>query len=72
MLGQSALGMLIDGGRASNRAAQGERVLRQFAELNRIAAEDGVKPRFVFAHIPSPHGPYVLDEQCQVRAETDL
>lgn len=40
-----------------------ERVRFQFDQLERLARERGGAPRFVFAHILSPHGPYVFDRR---------
>jgi hypothetical protein len=65
-LAHSALGMLIDGDQRIALGARGDRVIRQFDEIKRLAAESGVQPRLVFAHVPSPHAPYVLDSDCRV------
>lgn len=44
-----------------SHAAHRERVKYAFEELQRLPAEPG--PKFVFAHILSPHPPYVFDAQ---------
>jgi phosphoglycerol transferase MdoB-like AlkP superfamily enzyme len=42
----------------------------QFDKLPKIAKLKG--PKFVFAHIISPHGPYVLNEKCENIMWTDI
>ena len=40
---------------------QRTRIARSFGELAVIAASESNRPRFVFAHIPSPHPPWVYN-----------
>ena len=46
---------------------QAQRVLAQMKALRTIAASPADAPLFVFAHVPAPHAPYVLDRQCGIR-----
>lgn len=46
-----------------------ERVIFQFDKLSKIAELPG--PKFIFAHIISPHGPYVFDATCGDLSATD-
>ena len=70
-LAQTALGAVIDKVTGVNWAPQGERVLRQVQQLKLLAADASASPRFVFAHIPSPHVPYALDDTCAIRTDID-
>jgi hypothetical protein len=54
---------------AGYRTAAYERILFQFDQLGRLGAEPG--PKFVFAHILSPHGPYVFNRQGHYRTRPD-
>ena len=44
-------------------------MLRQVQQLKVMAGESSARPRFVFAHIPSPHVPYALDDTCSIRSD---
>lgn len=41
------------------------RILFQFQKLEELNDFYSESPKFVFAHILSPHGPYVLDQNCE-------
>ena len=44
-------------------------MFRQVQQLKVMAGESSARPRFVFAHIPSPHVPYALDDTCSIRSD---
>lgn len=45
----------------------GQKVLREMKELEAVSGAKLDKPKFVFAHIDSPHPPHSLDEACQTK-----
>lgn len=47
-----------------------QRILYQFAELPKVENLPG--PKFVFAHILAPHGPYVFDKDCNYTSEDQI
>jgi hypothetical protein len=51
---------------------QRDRIWATFATLGRIAAERPGHPRFVFAHVPSPHPPWVFNADGSPRASADI
>jgi hypothetical protein len=53
-------------------AYQRARIEWDFAALESLAAEDAGRPRFVFAHLPSPHTPWVVDGDGRPVAATNL
>ncbi len=59
----------VDGG--IDHARQCERVLYKFSKLNELTERKG--QFFVFAHMLTPHDPYVFDEQgrCQNKAQSE-
>ncbi len=48
-------------GDGDTRSLKRNSTLYQFEKLEQLAAEDPVRPRFVFAHLTIPHEPYVFD-----------
>jgi hypothetical protein len=53
-------------------AMQRERIEWEFAALERLASEASERPRFIFAHIPAPHRPWVFDAEGRPAREADL
>jgi hypothetical protein len=53
-------------------ASQRDRIDWGFAALEVLAAERRDRPRFVFAHLPSPHTPWVVDANGGPVAATNL
>jgi hypothetical protein len=53
-------------------ALQRERIEWEFAALERLASEASARPRFIFAHIPAPHRPWVFDADGGPAREADL
>jgi hypothetical protein len=43
-----------------------------FESVEELAAERGQRPRFVFAHVPSPHAPWVVNADGSPRVASDL
>jgi hypothetical protein len=58
--GRLALGMLWN---SHSWAGWGDKNLKLFSLLPRIAAERTGKPKFVYAHLLIPHSPYLFDEK---------
>lgn len=48
-------------GDGDTRSLKRNSTLYQFRKLDELAAQDPVRPRFVFAHLTIPHEPYVFD-----------
>lgn len=48
-------------GDVDTRSLKRNSTLYQFRKLDELAAQDPVRPRFVFAHLTIPHEPYVFD-----------
>jgi hypothetical protein len=51
---------------------QRERITGNFAALHRLASESPDHPRFIFAHIPSPHPPWVFHSDGTPRTVPDV
>jgi hypothetical protein len=51
---------------------QRSRIESVFATVEGLAAERPSRPRFVFAHVPSPHGPWVNEADGSPRVVTSL
>lgn len=68
LLARTPLGPLIKRHFGSAFAANG---LRIFERLDELAQSSVPSPRFVFAHVPLPHPPLVLDRRCSVRSEPE-
>jgi Sulfatase len=51
---------------------QRERIESVFESVEGLAAERTPRPRFVFAHVPSPHGPWVQQADGSPRVMTSL
>ena len=66
IVGETPVGRVLAGGQDRSFEAIGVRVLREVDELTRIATEPHSRPRFVFAHLASPHIPYVFDANCRI------
>lgn len=55
---------LLSGAQAEwQHAQQRDRIRGAFASLVALASEDRARPRFVFAHLMTPHAPIVFDAQ---------
>lgn len=53
-------------------ASQRERIERELLAVESLSREDTARPRFVFAHIPSPHRPWVNHADGSPNVATDL
>ena len=51
---------------------QRQRIEAVFGTVERLAADPSPRPRFVFAHVPSPHGPWVSQADGSPREVTSL
>ena len=51
---------------------QRQRIESVFGTVERLAADPSARPRFVFAHVPSPHGPWVSQADGSPRVVTSL
>jgi hypothetical protein len=68
MLAPTAIALDSDAFSASQRA----RIEWMFATLEGLASEARARPQFVFAHVPAPHRPWVVDSDGRPVAATDL
>jgi hypothetical protein len=53
-------------------SSQRDRIDWSFRTLGNLAAEQSSRPRFIFAHIPSPHRPWVVDGAGNATADPGL
>jgi hypothetical protein len=53
-------------------ASQRDRIEWMFATMEGLASEPRARPQFVFAHVPTPHRPWVVDGDGRPVAATDL
>jgi hypothetical protein len=51
---------------------QRQRIESVFDDVERLAAQKSARPKFVFAHVPSPHGPWVQQADGSPRVMTSL
>jgi hypothetical protein len=68
----TAIGGVLTSLGEGNAVGQGYRTLRQVALLKEMAKARPEIPQFVFAHLPAPHPPFVLDAGCAIRPEDEL
>ena len=68
----TAIGGALSSLGEGNAVGQGYRTLRQVALIKQMAKTPTGTPQFVFAHLPAPHPPFVLDAGCAIRPEDGL
>ena len=66
-LSETVVGRLLDPSGTYWLHADAERVKGEIAAVQTLADASFDRPLFVFAHIPSPHAPYVLARDCSER-----
>jgi hypothetical protein len=49
-----------------------ERLLEQQQSLGEIARHSSLAPQFVFMHMPAPHYPFLVDDDCRARSFEDV
>jgi Sulfatase len=52
--------------------SQRDRIESAMSVVEQLASEDSPRPRFIFAHVPSPHRPWVSNADGSPRVATDL
>ena len=62
--GRTLYGRTYPSGDTAGRAIHKQTFLHQFEMLKRISKVQ-ISPKFIFAHVLSPHDPYVVDAKCQ-------
>lgn len=71
LLDGTAIGGIIDAATGGYLASVRTRMLLELRAIRERATAPLAEPEFIFAHLPLPHWPYVLDAQCQPRPEDE-
>ena len=60
-LGRTAIGAIVEAvAPGTLYAQQRDRILETFADIERLATSEDERPRFVFAHLMTPHPPFLF------------
>ena len=65
---RTAIGAVLDSVSPGHLADARARTLAELEALRQVSSEQRSKPQFVFAHVPAPHWPFVLNADCSLRA----
>jgi hypothetical protein len=69
LLSRTAIGSLVDAATGGYLSSVRTRMRLQLDAMLERASTQRERPEFVLVHLPLPHWPYVLDKDCQSRAE---
>jgi hypothetical protein len=67
LISSTAIGGLIDQVTGGLVPAMHQRTLAEVDELAALAGETSTQPQFVLVHLPTPHWPIALNEDCSLR-----